>query len=68
MDQPNLPPHIVERVKRRWVAVLSHRATLRQEKDRVRTKDPSPDRTEQALEKGTAQGMSSSQPLCSDLV
>jgi hypothetical protein len=58
MDQPNLPRHIVERVERRWAAVLSHQATPRPEKDRVGTKDPSPDLTEQTPEKGTAQPMS----------
>lgn len=40
MDQPNLPRHIVERVERRWAAVLSHQATLRPERD---SEDPSPD-------------------------
>ena len=38
MDQLSLPRHIVERVERRWAAVLSHQATLRPEKDRVGTK------------------------------
>ena len=37
MDQPDLPRHIVERVERRWAAVLSHQATLRPAWDRAGT-------------------------------
>jgi hypothetical protein len=58
MDQPNLPRHIVERVERRWAAVLSHQATLRPAWDRAGTKDPSPDLAKPAPAKETAQPMS----------
>jgi hypothetical protein len=58
MDQPNLPRHIVERVERRWAAVLSHQATLRPERDSVATKDPTPDPAKPARDNETAQRMS----------
>jgi hypothetical protein len=58
MDQPNLPRHVVERIERRWAAVLSHQTALRPKRDRVATKDPSPDLAKSAPENGTAQPMS----------
>jgi hypothetical protein len=47
MDQPvlpNLPRHVLERVERRWAAVLSYQSTLRPEKKFLRMQEPSPDR------------------------
>jgi len=39
MDQPNLPHHVVQRVERRWAAILSQQAALRpEEKLPVRTR------------------------------
>jgi hypothetical protein len=35
MDQPNLPRHVVERIERRWAAVLSHQTALRPKRDRL---------------------------------
>jgi len=35
MDQPNLPRHVVERVERRWAAVLSHQTMTRPQRERV---------------------------------
>lgn len=68
MDQPNLPRHVVERVERRWAAVLSYQAALRPECDRVGVKDPSPDLAKQTLEQGVPSQCPGGQSgtVCSD--
>ena len=58
MDQLNLPQHVLERVERRWAAVLSHQATLRPKGKLRGMKDPSPDFTKQTPEGRSAQPMS----------
>jgi hypothetical protein len=69
MDQPNLPRYIVERVERRWAAVLSNQATLRPERDRVATNDPSPNLAKPAPDKETVQPLSAaSLDRCCELV
>jgi hypothetical protein len=55
MDQPNLPRHVVERVERRWAAVLSHQTMTRPQRERVGMTDPAHDVTKQTPKKGTAQ-------------
>jgi hypothetical protein len=59
MDQPvlpNLPRHVLERVERRWAAVLSYQSTLRPEKKFLRMQEPSLDR--QPPESGPSQPLS----------
>ena len=59
MDQPslpNLPRHVLERVERRWAAVLSYQSTLRPEKKLPGMQEPSPDR--QAPESEPSQPLS----------
>ncbi len=61
MDQsslPNLPRHVLERVERRWAAVLSYQSSLRSEKKFPGMEKPSPDR--QAPEREPAQPLSKS--------
>ena len=62
MDQLSLPRHIVERVERRWAAVLSHQATLRPERNGVATKDPSPDPAKPARQMKPASQCPSGEP------
>jgi hypothetical protein len=67
MDQPNLPHHVVERVERRWAAVLSQQATRRPEGKLPGIKDPSPDRMKQTPETGSAQSLSRRGPAWNGL-
>jgi hypothetical protein len=43
MDQLNLPHHVIERVERRWAAVLSQQAARRPEGKLLELKNASPD-------------------------
>jgi hypothetical protein len=67
MDQPNLPHHVVERVERRWAAVLSQQATRRPEGKLPGIKHPSPDRMRQTPEKGSAHSLSKRGPAWNGL-
>jgi hypothetical protein len=55
MDQLNLPNHVIERVERRWAAVLSQQAARRPEGKLLGMKNASPDCVKQTPEKGSAQ-------------
>ena len=55
MDEPNLPRHVLERVERRWAAVLSHQAALRPAGKLRGMQEPSTDSTRQPPESKPAQ-------------
>jgi len=54
MNQANLPRHVVERVERRWAAVLSYQATRRLEGKLLEMRNPSPVLAKQRAQKESA--------------
>jgi hypothetical protein len=61
MDMPNLPRHVLERVERRWAAVLARQAALRPVRRPRGMQQPSPDGPRQTPERAPAQPISKRQ-------
>jgi hypothetical protein len=57
MERPNLPRHVLERVERRWAAVLSRQAAQRPAKRLQEIQEPS-------LDRGQTPESAPAQPTC----